>query len=84
MGIALPPAVARGRGAHESCVETVVEIADEHAVFDQDVALAGSPLVIDIDRTAPFGEGAVVDHGDAFGRHAFAQGGPRRPRSSCG
>jgi hypothetical protein len=44
----------------------------EDAVLDQHVALRGAALVVDLERAAPVGQGAVVEHSDALGRDALA------------
>ena len=72
MGIALAPAIAGGRHTHQACVHTVLDVTFEDAVFDQHVALAGVAFIIDIERAAPVGQGAVVQHGDTFGCHTLA------------
>ena len=72
MGIALAPAIAGGRHTHQACVHTILDVTFEDAVFDQHVALAGVAFIIDIERAAPVGQGAVVQYRDAFGRHALA------------
>src|SRR5262249_4734754 len=41
MGIALAPAAAGGFGFHERAGELVLQVATQHAVLDQDVALRG-------------------------------------------
>jgi hypothetical protein len=50
----------------------VLDVALEDAVLDQHVALAGVALVVHIQRAAPVGNGAVVQHRHALGRHALA------------
>jgi hypothetical protein len=44
----------------------------QDAVFDQHIALAGIAFVVDVERAAPVGNGAVVQHRDALGRDALA------------
>ncbi|MOA60184.1 hypothetical protein D3C78_1850000 [compost metagenome] len=72
MRIALAPAVARGRDAHQAGVHRVLDIALEDSVLDQHVALAGAAFVIDVERAAAVGNGAVVKHIDALGGNALA------------
>jgi hypothetical protein len=46
-------------------------------IFDQHVALRGVALVVDVERAAAVGEGAVVEHRHTLGRHALADA-PRK------
>src|SRR5207244_4142599 len=59
---ALAPAVAGRRHAHGRRVEPILEIAAQDAALDQHRALRGRALVVDVERAAAFGDGAVVDH----------------------
>ena len=73
MGKALPPPVA-GRGhAHQARVLAVLHVAHQNAVLDQHVARRRGAFVIDADRAAPVGQGAVIQNGHAGGRHAVTQ-----------
>src|SRR5205085_3522693 len=54
-------------------VEVIVEVALENSLFDQDLALAGIPLVVHVDGAASAGHGAVVDHGDQLTGYFLAQ-----------
>ena len=73
VGVGLAPAVAGGRHAHQAGVLAVLHVADQDAVLDQHVAAGGRALVVDGERAAPLGHGAVVDHGDAGCGDALAQ-----------
>ena len=72
MGVALAPAVAGGRHAHQARIHGVLDIALEDAIFNQHIALAGVAFVIHVERAAAVGDGAVVQHGHAFGGHPLA------------
>ncbi len=58
----LTATVARRRGSREACVESVLHVALEDAVLDEHGALRRRALVVDVERAAALGEGAVVDH----------------------
>src|SRR5438132_893250 len=70
---ALPPAGAGAALAGELGVQVIIEVTLEHPVLDQDLALAGVALVVDVDRPAASRDGAVVDHRDELARHLFAE-----------
>ncbi len=70
--IALAPAIAGDAHAHQSRIQPVLQVASQDAVLDEDVAPRGLALVIHGERPAAFGEGAVVDDGDAFRAHLLA------------
>jgi hypothetical protein len=70
--IAFAPAVAGRLHAHQAGVQRVLDVAAQDAVLDQHVALAGVAFVVDVERAAAVGDGAVVQHRDALGRHALA------------
>ena len=63
MRVRLAPAVAGGGHAHEPGIEAVLHVAAKDAVLDQDSAPGDVALVVDVERPAPVGDGAVVDHG---------------------
>ena len=65
----LTPAIARHRHLHQPCIQRILQIALQHAVLDQHVALRGIALVIDIERTAPVRQRAVIQHRHPLGRH---------------
>src|SRR4051812_18012256 len=66
MRVTFTPAVAGGLYAHETRIHAVLQIADENAVLDENVALRGRTLVIDRDGAAPVGDRAVINDGHAF------------------
>ncbi len=70
--VGFAPSVAGGRHAHQPGVLAVLHVADQLAVIDQHVAVGRRALVVDGQRTAPFADGAVIDHGDALGSHLLA------------
>ena len=70
--IGFAPAVAGRRHAHQPRVLAVLHVADELAVLDQHVAVGRRALVVDGERAAPLGDGAVIDHGDALGGDLLA------------
>ena len=72
MGIALAAAVAGRLHVHQPRVLAVLHVADQDAVLDQHGAVGRRALVVDRERTAPRGHGAVIDHGDALGRDLLA------------
>ena len=72
MGVAFAPAVAGGLDTHQPGVHRVLDVALQDAVLDQHVALRRAAFIVDIERATPVGQGAVVEHGHAFGRHALA------------
>src|SRR3546814_1617594 len=47
-------------------------VALVNPIFDKHIVPRGIAFVIDIERTAAFGNGAVVDDGHPFGGHALA------------
>ena len=73
MGVALAPAVAGGRHAHEPGVLPVLHVAGEDAVLDQGRVAGRGALVVDGQRAAPVRDRAVVDHGHARGGDPLAQ-----------
>src|SRR6266568_588486 len=72
MGKALAPAVSGRLHAHQPRILAILHIADEYAVFDQHGAITWRAFVIDRQRAAALRNGAVVDHGDAFGGDALS------------
>ncbi len=72
MGIALPATIARGFHAHQTCVVTVLHVADKDAILDQHRATGRRALVVDRERAPSLRDGAVVDDGDALRRDALS------------
>ena len=72
VGVALAAAVAGGLDAHQPRVHRILDVGLEDAVLDEHVALRGVALVVDVERAAPVGDGAVVEHGHALGRDTLA------------
>ena len=71
----------RSAHVHQPRVLAVLHVADQDAVLDQHGAVGRRALVVDRERAAAALDGAVVDHGDALGRHLLAHqaGKGRRP-----
>ena len=65
MGIALSPPIAGGRHIHQSRVLPVLHVPHEDPVLDQSGAVRGRAFIIDRDRAAAIGQGAVIDNRDA-------------------
>ena len=72
VGKGLAAAVARRLHAHQPGVLPVLHVADEPAVLDQHGAVGRRALVVDGQRAAALGDRAVVDDGDALGRHLLS------------
>ena len=72
MRIAFPPPVARGFDIHKPGVLTVLHVAHEHTVFDQNILARWRAFVVNGDRPAPVGDGAVVQNCHTLGRHLLA------------
>ena len=68
----LAAAVAGGAHLHQARIERVLHIAAQDAVFDQHIVLGGVAFVVHVERAAPAGQRAIVDHGHALGGHALA------------
>src|SRR5438067_1541056 len=68
----LPPSGRRSL-PRQLGVEVIVEVALENSLFDQDLALAGIPLVVHVDGAASAGHRAIVDHGDQLAGYFLAQ-----------
>ena len=58
--------------SNASCRTPVNLIAGQNAIFDEDIVLRRIAFVIDVKRTAPRLDGAVVDDSDTGCGHAFA------------
>ena len=72
MGIGLAPSVAGRLHAHQPGVQPVMHEADQNAVLDQRGVGGRRALVIDGQRAAAVGQGAVIHHGHAGGGDALA------------
>ena len=59
----------------------VLHVADKDAIFDQGVFCAGRAFVVNGDRAATVGDGAVIKDGDAFGGDLFAHEVGKRGRA---
>ena len=70
--IGFAPAVAGRLHAHQPGVLAVLHVADQLAVLDQHVAAGRRAFVVDGERAAPLGDGAVIDDGDALGGDLLA------------
>ena len=70
--VGFAPAVAGGRHAHQAGVLPVLHVADQLSVLDQDGSVGRRALVVDGQRAATFGNGAVIDDGYALRRHLLA------------
>jgi hypothetical protein len=84
MGEGFAPPVAGRRNAHQAGIQAVLHVALEDAVLDQHIALRRIAFIVDIERTAPVGNGAVVNHGDALGRDALADAAAEGRNCPCG
>ena len=73
--------VAGHRHLHQPRVQRVLDVAAQHAVLDQHRVLRRVAFVVDVQRSAPVGERAVVDDGHALRRHALADLARERARS---
>ncbi|MNN55377.1 hypothetical protein D3C81_1702500 [compost metagenome] len=60
------------RNAHQTRVEFVLHVAFQDAVFDQHVVLPRRAFIIDRDRTATIGHGAIIHNGTQFRGHQLA------------
>jgi len=56
----LTPAIARHRHLHQPCIQRILQIALQHAVLDQHIALRGVAFIVDVERTAPVRQRAVI------------------------
>lgn len=65
-------AVAGRLRTRQAGVGFVLHIADQDAVFNQYGAACFVAFVVDVERTAPAGNIALIDDGNAFGGDAFA------------
>src|SRR5262249_5854224 len=72
MGIALPAPIACGFHPHQTCVVTVLHVADKDAILDQYGATGRRALVVDRERAPSLRDGAVVDDGDTLRRDALS------------
>ena len=70
--VAFAPSAAGGSGFHQAARQLVLQIATQHAIFDQHVFLRGHPFVVHVERSAPAADGAVVDHRAKRARHLLA------------
>ena len=71
MGIALPAAIAGRLHTHQARIQAVLHVSFEDTVFDKDRFRGRRALVIDGERSAPRGDGPVIDDGHAGRGHAF-------------
>src|SRR3546814_9195300 len=72
MGEALAAAVAGRSHAHQTGVQSIMDIAFEDAIFDERVALGRRALVVDRQRAAAAADRAVIDRGHARRRDSLA------------
>ncbi|EXI70363.1 MAG: hypothetical protein AW07_04130 [Candidatus Accumulibacter sp. SK-11] len=72
MGKGLATPVAGRRDTHQPCVEAVLHVALQDAVLDQHRPLRRVAFVVDVQRTAPPGNRAIVDDGHSAGGNAAA------------
>ena len=66
MRIRLAPRAARDGSLHQACIQRILHIAFEDAVFNQHIALRNIAFVIDVQRAAPVGDGTIVNDGDTL------------------
>ena len=64
MGKTLATSVSCGFNAHQSRILAILHIADQNAVFDKCVFARWGAFIINIDRSAPLGECAIVQNSD--------------------
>ena len=64
--------VAGGRYLHQACIQTILQVAFQHAVFDQHIALRGIAFVINVERATAALNRAIVHHGYAARSNPFA------------
>ena len=81
MGVAFAAAIARGLDAHQAGIHRVLDVAAQDAVFDQHILLAGVAFVVHVQRAPAVGHGAVIQHGDALGRHTLTNAATESARS---
>src|SRR5215470_14782031 len=79
--IVLAATVAGRRLAHQRRVHAVLHVALEHAVLDENRALRGRALVVDVERAATAGQVALVDDRAQRGGDLFAHQVAERGRS---
>ena len=72
VGVAFTAAVTRRFDTRQARIERILDVTLQNTVFNQHVALADVAFIVNIEGAAPVGNGAVVQHRHAFGRHAFA------------
>ena len=70
--VAFAPAAAGRIRRQDAAGELVLQIAAQHAVLDQHVALRRVPFVVHIERAAAARDGAVVDDGAELAGHLLA------------
>ncbi len=68
----LAPPVAGDGHTHQACVQRVLQIAPQHAVLDQHRALGRVALIIDVQRSPPSRDRAIVHHGHTRRRNPLA------------
>ena len=81
MGERFAARIARHGHLHQARIHRVLDVTFQDAILDQGRALRRIALVVDIQGAAPASQGAVVDHGDALGRHALADASGKRGRT---
>ena len=62
MGIGLPSPVAGGFHSHQMRIVFVLHVTREDASIDEDRTFRGCAFIIDVQRTTPICDGAVVNH----------------------
>ena len=67
----LAPAVAGKRNAHEPGVQTVRDVPAQDSVFDQDGPGRGRAFIVDVERSPPGGQRAVIHDRAYVGRDAL-------------
>ena len=54
-------AVTGRRNTHKACVELVLHVPAQHAIFDQDVVLPRYAFIVDGQRAAAVRQRAIID-----------------------
>jgi len=73
MGIGLTASVAGDRHAHQARIVAVLQIAAEHSILDEHIALGGIALIVHMQRAAPVRQRAVVNHRHPRRGHSLPQ-----------
>ena len=67
MGVAFPASIARERHLHERAIQTVLHVALENALLDQDRPVRRGPLIVQIERAASGRNRSIIHDRTQFG-----------------